>query len=382
MAELASGLFLTGSRFFSNRKICHHWKVSETTAKTALARLVKAGVLEVRNRSGYYLPPGAQEQALFLLYRDGSPRLAASATWETRAYTLRLQTAAPQLCIGIIRPGEAAASVVAADALSTSPELRGLFMALRREGVECRYYIDNQTPESRREIAALARQHGLHGVVAFRRNKESYLPLEPLIRAMKGSALPVVTVLDDCEGLNVVSVNVNNIALGYRAARHFLRNRHKRIAVVYPNRHNTYFFDRVLGCRRAVEERPGSRLLELSEQELLGDPGGAQRTFGRGQERPTAVFLTSYDQVAPVLTILRRRRLRVPEDVSLLVCRRGSTGADVSGLPLDAMAIPFETLGKLAAEAVLKLLRGKPIPRTNLVSATLVKAGSVARSSS
>ncbi len=379
MAELASGLFLTGGRFFSNRKICRLWRVSETTAKTALAWLVNARLVEVRNRSGYYVAPGAQEQALFLLYRDGFPKLAAPATWETRRYTLRLQTEAPQLCIGIIRPGESLSSVAAADTLSTSPELRGLFMALRREGVECRYYIDNQTPESRREIAQLARQHGLHGVVAFRRNKESYVPLEPLIRAISGRALPVVTVLDDCEGLNVVSVNVNNVALGYRAARHLLRNRHRRIAVVYPNQHNYYFFDRVLGCRRAVEERSGSHLLELSEEELAS-PGGAQRLFGRGSERPTGVFLTSYDQVAPVLAMLRRRRLRVPEEVSLLVCRRSSTGGNVSGLPLDAMAIPFEALGKLAAETILKLLRGKPTSRTNLVSATLVKAGSVASS--
>ncbi|WP_254785644.1 substrate-binding domain-containing protein [Arthrobacter sp. ok362] len=77
------------------------------------------------------------------------------------------------------------------------------------------------------------------------------------------------------------------------------------------------------------------------------------------QQEPglTAIFAMSDEMGAAVVNELQRRRLRVPEDVSVLGFDNTSTSLHVNP-PLSTMAQPLEDMGRMA---VKKLLRSRDL---------------------
>ncbi len=90
---------------------------------------------------------------------------------------------------------------------------------------------------------------------------------------------------------------------------------------------------------------------------------------------PTAVFASSDQMALGAIEALRRRGLRVPEDVSIV-------GFDDlpevrwSAPPLTTVRQPLADMGKLAARTVLRQARGEEIesPRVELATQLVVRA--------
>ena len=171
--------------------------------------------------------------------------------------------------------------------------------------------------------------------------------------------IPAVTVFDDCEGLNLVSVNINNIGLGYEVVRRFLRLGHHRIAVLVPRIRNPYFQDRAAGARLAMAEaQSGETSLDVFQFPLFRPvPSRVVEKFRDPRHRPTALFVTSATLFDNLWPLLRRLRLRVPHDISIITAARAAY-RPACKRSFDTMRIDFSGIGKMALAQLIALLEG------------------------
>lgn len=382
VAELASGAYAEGRRFLSNRKICRLWNVSETTAKRSLACLVRDGFLAARDRSGYYVQPGAQKLALLSLHREPAAKLPLPLTWDVKKFQLRSASASRPIQIAVILGGQTDLPVEGVEGLPMPHRFQelnyaaSLFQEASRHSCHVRFYVDTGNAARRRAIAAQIIARPPAGVIAFRRLL-SYAPLRPMIAPIVAANLPVVTVFDDCEQLNVASININNIAVGYEAARRLLRLGHRRIAVLLPRIQNRYFNDRAQGARMALADagRPDARLeiLRLALADPI--PPAIVKQFCQPDRRPTAVIVTVASLFRQLWPVVQRRRLRVPRDLSIVMCA-GRTRLPEYQRSFDTLKIDFAALGRLAFTHLMKFREGRLAERALALDLSYVRAGS------
>lgn len=180
--------------------------------------------------------------------------------------------------------------------------------------------------------------------------------------ALKNTAtsLPVVVTGRKLKGPGLYSLDFDNVLGGRLATEHLLSLGHRRIAFIAGDPLHPDARARELGYRQALEAAG------VAFDPALMVPGAYQEESGRlavehllttGQ-RFTAIFAAN-DQMAMGAALgLHRRGLRVPDDVSLV----GFDDLQVSMYvtpPLSTVHQPVQDLGRLAAQAVLDLLRGR-----------------------
>lgn len=251
-----------------------------------------------------------------------------------------------------------------------------LFQEARQHACRVRFYVDTGNAARRRAIAAQIVARPPSGVIAFRRLL-SYAPLRPMIAPIVAANIPVVTVFDDCEQLNVASININNIAVGYEAARRLLRLGHRRIAVLLPRIQNRYFNDRAQGARMALADagRPDARLeiLRLALADPM--PPAVVKQFRQPDRRPTAVIVTVASLFRQLWPVAQRCRLRVPRDLSIVMCS-GRADLPEYKRSFDTLKIDFAALGRLAFTHLMKFREGRLTERALVLDLPYVRAGS------
>ena len=83
----------------------------------------------------------------------------------------------------------------------------------------------------------------------------------------------------------------------------------------------------------------------------------------------TAVFATGLEPALGVIDALKRRSVRVPEDISVLSCDDFPVMAYMSPA-LSTVAVPLKLLGNAAAGKLHRLMRGV-VPRATVTRAEL-----------
>jgi LacI family transcriptional regulator len=158
----------------------------------------------------------------------------------------------------------------------------------------------------------------------------------------------------------IASVIVDDEAGAALAIRHLLELGHRRIAHVAGPQDADTARRRLRGYRAAlrlggVEAAPES-VAEASYDEAAGHLAAA--ALLRLRPRPTALFAANIRIAIGTLSAVRRARLRVPEDVSVI-------GFDDTPLasyldpPLTTVRMPLEELGSVAAESLLREIGGR-----------------------
>jgi len=186
--------------------------------------------------------------------------------------------------------------------------------------------------------------------------------LDPLLHAELRSLRVPVVVIDPAgvPDLDVPTIGSNNWAGGVSATEHLVSLGHRRIGhVAGPP---------PLWCSRA---RLDGYRAELQAAGLPADTDlvvegdfGFESGFRAGRrlldlaEPPTAIFAGSDQMALGVLEALRRARLSVPEDVSVV----GFDDLPLvrwSSPPLTTVGQPLVAMGGLAVHTVLRLVRGE-----------------------
>lgn len=189
------------------------------------------------------------------------------------------------------------------------------------------------------------------------------------IEQVEDSGRPYVSV-NGYAGKNSSSVNAND-PMGTRLAiDHLVGLGHRRIAyanatllpdhhrVVHPSlrlREQAY-----LKAMRAhgLEPVPGHDQLHLGRMELL-EMAMAQRA--------TAILAYDHIQAIRILKAARTKRLRVPDDFSLM-CFNDEFGVDEVTPRLTCVGLPAETMGQQAAELLIRQLQQQqPIEPTQIL---------------
>jgi LacI family transcriptional regulator len=203
--------------------------------------------------------------------------------------------------------------------------------------------------------------------------------LEPVLhKELHRLGVPIVVV--DPAGapaLNAPTIGATNWAGGLAATEHLLELGHRRIGFIAGPPRLLCSRARLDGYRAALESAG------MPVDEALTVPGDFYHESGftgcdklmRLPDPPTAVFAASDQMAMGAIEALRRRGLRVPQEVSVV-------GFDDlpemrwSAPPLTTVRQPLAEMGKVAARTVLRQARGKEIdsPRVELATELVVRA--------
>lgn len=151
-------------------------------------------------------------------------------------------------------------------------------------------------------------------------------------------------------------VAVDHFAGGYLAGKHLCSLGHRKIACVAA-KHSLYpaATEKIEGFRAALREHdvlfsPDSMI--WTNQVQVDEGIRAADALLELTDQPTAVFITADHQAVGVLHRLRKRGVRVPDDVAV-VGHDDIRYAEFMEVPLTTVALPKYEIGERAAEILL-----------------------------
>jgi LacI family repressor for deo operon, udp, cdd, tsx, nupC, and nupG len=180
-----------------------------------------------------------------------------------------------------------------------------------------------------------------------------------LLRAIseQAGAIPIVVACEEIPNSGFHTVLTDNIEAAQRATRHLVDLGHRRIGHLLGPDHNVVSRDRLAGFTRALTEAgiaPAPEWLFRGNFEMESGFAAAAR-FASLNRRPTAIFAANDESAIGFLSGLRQHGLVCPRDISVV-------GFDDLGVaphyapPLTTMRQPRETLGRMAAEALIDMV--------------------------
>lgn len=180
------------------------------------------------------------------------------------------------------------------------------------------------------------------------------------IRALLQREISVVTVGGEREP-NPPAVNfaVDDVAGGRLAAERLLELGHERVLFVSRCARRTFVKCRFQGFKAAMAAAGFAVDNDLALRVL--DAGKVhQRVLDRcvGERDFTAVFIADGIFLLPAYTAILRAGLTVPKDLSLITYDQPPDGL-FAGKIMDAVLQPLAELGKMGAEALMRLARGE-----------------------
>jgi DNA-binding LacI/PurR family transcriptional regulator/biotin operon repressor len=189
----------------------------------------------------------------------------------------------------------------------------------------------------------LCRENRLRGMI-FASSGEA-----KTIQRVLGHGMPVVLLDHDLQLPRIHSVRDDSFAGAQQAVAHLASLGHRSIAYAHPKQSDLNPW-RLQGYRKALREA-GIRRRKAWEFFVDLDEEGARAVVSEWSglnPRPTALYCFNNTLAHLVLNELRRKRIRVPEDLSLV----GGGGENVPGL--TCFQADWEALGRKAIEILLR----------------------------
>ena len=204
--------------------------------------------------------------------------------------------------------------------------------------------------------------------------------LQGPVHSLADAAVPIVAVSVPAASSDLPAVLVQERQGAAAAARHLLELGHRRFG--YISGPSGHFIDaeRWGGYRDALQERGvrAGSIVHLPGDFHVASGLAAGARFLRLLRRPTAIFAASDMMAIGFMRAVHKAGLRVPRDVSV-VGFDGIEFADYCEPPLTTIRQPRESMGRKAAELLVRLLHDEAIPveeRRLQLEVTLRPAGS------
>jgi LacI family transcriptional regulator len=205
----------------------------------------------------------------------------------------------------------------------------------------------------------------------------------PTIREMVSQGMPMVEVNRRHEECILDAVLADNFQGAKQGTEYLVNLGHQRIALVVGPLETTTGQSRLEGFRWVMAEAG----IEIDPQ--LVKIGEFSKEYGiQAAEElmlvsppPTAIFATSNRLLIGVMTVLTGRRIRVPDDISI-ISFDDSEWLSFWQPPITAVDIAVDEMGTLAVELLMRWINGgaQPgTPRTYSLSTTLVERQSCRR---
>jgi LacI family transcriptional regulator, galactose operon repressor len=124
---------------------------------------------------------------------------------------------------------------------------------------------------------------------------------------------------------------------------------------------------RVTGFLAAAKAHGVAARIERGSLSEAGGSAATERLLA-GDRRPSAIFVTNFNQVFGVLSAIRARGLEIPDDVSVIAADDDPV-FDYLSPPQTAMRRDHDELGTAAVDALLEQMAGSPARDIELSSA-------------
>lgn len=181
-----------------------------------------------------------------------------------------------------------------------------------------------------------------------------------------------IVMMGQLPSMNIPFVDVDNIGGAERATRHLLDLGHKRIGLI-TNAPPAYTActDRQKGYRQALTHARVRYSTELVRYGNFTPQSGfiAMNQLLDLRSRPSAIFVASDTVAFGALHAIRRRGLRVPQDIALV----GFDDVPLSEYidpPLTTLRLPAYQLGQGAANLLVRLIRKESIENFQILLKT------------
>lgn len=381
LRELSSGSWRDGQRFLSVRDIERLWQVSEPTIIRSLNYLIQNGLLRPKPRSGYFTTTDFQSKSQLLLKKNAARPLPPPLTWQQKARQLHGELGGKIALLfeafDKVDPYQVYSELPEGDYGTRSYCARAFAKESKKYNFILSHFFHNGKEDHAQWIRSQLNNDHFAGAAVFCRSNHTVML--PLLQPLLDRHLPIVIMYDDCQGLPVNSINLNNVGIGYDAIRQLSRMGHKRITVLTPKHKTKLHEDRVKGCLLALSEDSGKK---LQIQILKINPTSAisaeiKRHFAQTTTRPTAVFSTQSSLVKPLFPLWKSINLSIPDNLSLLVCSRKSQFTN-HPVPLDTMQLNLGSrIGRTAAQQLHRIQTGEALEKSILFNVKYVKRGSI-----
>lgn len=179
------------------------------------------------------------------------------------------------------------------------------------------------------------------------------------IAQLKSSDKPFVLIDREVQGLTSGAV-LSDHAYGMRAAaEHLIKLGHRRIGLIAGGRTVLPTYARADALLAACAEHRGVKaLVEYGTYNEAHGEATAE-AFLSQRDPPTALIAGGNQILGGVLRVIRRRRLRIGRDISLVTCDRTPL-TEFLEPPLATIERDTRELGRRAAQQLLEVLRGSP----------------------
>ena len=232
--------------------------------------------------------------------------------------------------------------------------------------------IDEEGLEAERLIRILLEQR-VNGIVLAAPQMEQ----NPRVGEMLRGQMPVVSMYH-VPGGGIPTVGSDHAHTGFLATQHLLDLGHRRIGTIIGPQDRQATQTRLRGFRRAMLAagiEAGPELIEESDWQVEGGYTATQRLLARVPDM-TAIFSQNDMMAVGVLSALRERGMRVPQDFSLVGCD-DITLAAYTVPALTTIHLPFYETGEVAVRLLLDIIAKRVAdPKRVLLPVHLVERGS------
>ncbi|MCC3372318.1 LacI family DNA-binding transcriptional regulator [Cohnella sp. REN36] len=197
-----------------------------------------------------------------------------------------------------------------------------------------------------------------------------------------GLGIPVVMVERSMNLQDVDRILIDYVPASYNATRKILDAGHKDIGYIGKQTSASYVeSQRHEGYLQAMKDagiEPKDQWIKFAKDYDPMSGYHLMRELLDGEHMPTAVFIASDMFAVGALQLLYERKLRVPDDISIVGF--DNTYADKLSPPLSTVSIPIEEMGRASVQIIIDRCKNVDAAfKTLTMNATFVDRGTVKR---
>jgi DNA-binding LacI/PurR family transcriptional regulator len=194
------------------------------------------------------------------------------------------------------------------------------------------------------------------------------LQIEAVQRFFADAGEPTLVCGSTYTDVALPSFDVDLRAVSRHAVGEFLRNGHRRIALVTPKTGlaGDVVGERGFGEAFAVTPHADARALIIAHRQTVPSLCAAIEMAVKSASPPTGLLITHPKDVLTVLTCLHRLGLRVPQDMSI-ICRGHSELLDAIVPPLACYKVDWEAYARTFSRAVIQLAETGSLSRKTML---------------
>jgi LacI family transcriptional regulator len=171
--------------------------------------------------------------------------------------------------------------------------------------------------------------------------------------------MPLVLVDRALEGVECDTILVDNMNASYNAVEHLITRGHKSIGIICGPDNIFTAVERLKGYMRVHKDYS----MKIDESLVKKGDNDVESGYTRLNELldlqvpPTAVFVTNYEMTLGAIMALNERNIKIPDELSIV----GFDNLHMARIVKPSLSIvvqPMEQIGEIAANTILRRLRG------------------------